>query len=265
MIVSKPNLLKVKKKSDLDIERERYSKRAEINKLNIKNIQIKKRNNNLIDAPYIEIYFQSLLRNSKKDFNLLEICSGEGQCSEPIFKNFKDITFTDISKNSLDIIKRNNSSFLTDTIRFKECNMEYLPFDNEKFDIVACAGGLSYGDNKLVLNEIHRVLKINGIFICIDSLNENPIYKFNRYIHYLRGNRTKSTLKRMPNQKLLEDYKYKFGITKIIYSGKLIWILYPLSKLIGYKRAKVLSDFFDKQLPKWMSFKFIMEAKKISK
>ena len=67
----------------------------------------------------------------------------------------------------------------------------------------------------------------------------------------------------MPNRKLLEDYKYKFGITKIIYSGKLIWILYPLSKIIGYKRAKVLSDFFDKQLPKWMSFKFIMEAKKI--
>ena len=42
MIIIKPNLLKVKKKSDLDIERERYSKRAEINKLNIKNIQIKK-------------------------------------------------------------------------------------------------------------------------------------------------------------------------------------------------------------------------------
>ena len=70
--------------------------------------------------------------------------------------------------------------------------MELLPFDNEIFDIVACAGGLSYGDNKLVLNEIYRVLKPKGMFICIDSLNENPIYKFNRYLHYLRGNRTKA-------------------------------------------------------------------------
>ena len=254
----------MKNKSDLDIERERYSKRAEINKQNSKNFQVKKRKNNLIDAPYIEIYFKSLFRNSKNDFKLLEICSGEGQCSEPILKYFKDITFTDISKNSLDIIKRNYSSFLTESISFKECNMELLPFENEIFDIVACAGGLSYGDNKLVLNEIHRVLKPNGIFICIDSLNENPIYKLNRYIHYLRGNRTKSTLKRMPDRKLLDDYKLKFGITKINYSGTLIWILHPLSKIIGYRKSKILSDFFDKYLPKWMSFKFIMEAKKIS-
>ena len=103
----------MKKKSDLDIERERYSIRAELNKQNSKNIQIRKRKNNLIDAPYIEIYFKSLKRNSKKDFKLLEICSGEGQCSEPIFKNYNDITFTDISKSSLEVIKGNYSSFLT--------------------------------------------------------------------------------------------------------------------------------------------------------
>ena len=254
----------MKKKSDVDIEREGYSKRAKINTLNSKNFQVKKRNNNLIDAPYIEIYFKSLIRNSKKGFKILEICCGQGECSGPILENYQDITFADISKNSLDVIKKNYSYFLTKSISFKECNIEILPFEHEIFDIVACAGGLSYGNNKLVLNEIHRVLKHNGIFICIDSLNENPIYKLNRYVHYLRGNRTKSTLKRMPNIRLLEDYERKFGITKINYSGTLIWILYPLSKIIGYKKSKILSDFFDKNLPKWMSFKFIMEAKKIS-
>ena len=254
----------MKKKSDLDIERERYSNRAEINKKNPKKLKIRNRKNNLIFAPYDEIYFQSLIRNSKKGVKILEICCGEGECSGPILENYNDITFADISKNSLDIIKRNYSSFLTEYISFKECNIENLPFENEIFDIVACAGGLSYGNNKLVLYEIHRVLKPNGIFICIDSLNDNPIYKLNRYLHYLRGNRTKSTLKRMPNIQLLENYKRKFGTTKINYSGTLIWVLYPLSKIIGYKKSKILSDFFDKNLPKWMSFKFIMEAKKIS-
>ncbi len=254
----------MKKKSDLDIERERYSKRARLNKQNSKNFKIEKRKNNLIDAPYIEIYFNSLLRNSKKDFKLLEICSGEGQCSKPILKYYEDITFTDISKSSLDVLKKNYSSSITESIRFRECNMELLPFDNEIFDIVACAGGLSYGDNKLVLNEIYRVLKPKGLFICIDSLNDNPIYKFNRYLHYLKGNRTKNTLKRMPDGKLLKDYKGKFGITKINYSGKLIWLLYPLAKIIGYRKSKILSDFFDNILPNWMSFKFIMEAKKTS-
>ena len=57
----------MKKKSDLDIERERYAKRAKINIQNSENFQLKKRKNNLIDAPYIEIYFKSLIRNSKKD------------------------------------------------------------------------------------------------------------------------------------------------------------------------------------------------------
>ena len=60
----------MKKKSDLDIERERYSKRAKINKQNSKNSQIKKRKNNLIDAPYIEIYFKSLINNSKKELKI---------------------------------------------------------------------------------------------------------------------------------------------------------------------------------------------------
>ena len=68
----------------------------------------------------------------------------------------------------------------------------------------------------------------------------------------------------MPDRKLLKYYYNKFGITNINYSGKLIWILYPLSKIIGYGKSKILSDFFDHILPNWMSFKFIMEAKKIS-
>ena len=253
----------MKKKSDLDIERERYSRRAAINNNNI-DYQIKKRKNNLINAPYYDFYFKSLIRNSKKGFKILEICCGEGQCSEPILENYNDITFADISKNSLDGIKRNFSSLISESVRFKVCNIELLPFDNEIFDIVACSGGLSYGENNLVKNEIYRVLKPNGIFICIDSLNDNPIYKLNRFFHYIKGNRTKSTLKRMPDRKLLGNYNNKFGDTKINFTGKLIWILYPLSKIISYEKSKLLSDIFDNILPNWMSFKFIMEARKIS-
>ena len=96
----------MKKKSDLDIERERYSKRAKINNKNSKNFQVKKRNNNLIDAPYIEIYFKSLIKNSKKGFKILEICCGEGECSGPILENYQDITFADISKIRLILLKK---------------------------------------------------------------------------------------------------------------------------------------------------------------
>ena len=73
-------------------------------------------------------------------------------------------------------------------IKLKKGDMENLPFKNESFDIVICSGSLSYGDHKIVRNEIFRVL--NSFFICIDSLDHNLIYKINRFIHFLRGKRT---------------------------------------------------------------------------
>jgi hypothetical protein len=36
-------------------------------------------------------------------------------------------------------------------------------------------------------------LKNKGAFIAIDSLNNNPIYRLNRYLHYLKGERSLST------------------------------------------------------------------------
>ena len=58
---------------------------------------------------------------------------------------------------------------------------------------------------------------------------------------------------------------YAIGVGNCTDGLEIIWMLYPLSKIIGYKKSKILSDFFDKHLPNWMSFKFIIEAKKISK
>jgi ubiquinone/menaquinone biosynthesis C-methylase UbiE len=52
--------------------------------------------------------------------------------------------------------------------------MEKLPFADQSFDIIVSAGSLSYGDNDIVMNEIYRVLKLQGVFIAIDSLNNNP-------------------------------------------------------------------------------------------
>jgi ubiquinone/menaquinone biosynthesis C-methylase UbiE len=63
--------------------------------------------------------------------------------------------------------------------------MEKLPFAGQSFDIIVSAGSLSYGDNDKVLDEIYRVLKNKGVFIAIDSLNNNPIYRLNRCLHYL--------------------------------------------------------------------------------
>ena len=80
----------------------------------------------------------------------------------------------------------------------KEADMELLPFENNSFDIVCSAGSLSYGDNLTVMNEIYRVLNQTGSFIAVDSLNNNLIYRLNRYINYLS---TLQYLKLTRNQK----------------------------------------------------------------
>ena len=46
---------------------------------------------------------------------------------------------------------------------------------------------LSYGDNDLVLKNVYQKLKPGGYFVCVDSLDNNIIYRINRYLHYLRG------------------------------------------------------------------------------
>ena len=55
-------------------------------------------------------------------------------------------------------------------------DIECLPFKSNSFDVVVSAGVLSYGIHEVVLNEIHRVLAPGGCFICVDSLNHNPLY-----------------------------------------------------------------------------------------
>ena len=98
-----------------------------------------------------------------------------------------------------------------------------MPFCDESFDVVVSAGSLSYGDNRVTAREIHRVLKNEGKFFCVDSLNNNPIYRINRgYIHFLRGHRTKSTLERMPNIKLIRLYEKQFGAVEVYFLVLLI-------------------------------------------
>ena len=111
--------------------------------------------------------------------------------------------------------------------------MEALPFSDNSFDVVTSAGSLSYGDNTIVMKEVFRVLKPDGIFVCVDSLNNNPIYRFNRWIHYLLGNRTRSTLLRMPTTKLIEAYRSLFGHVEVRFFGSIIWCIPLFVRLFG--------------------------------
>ena len=241
---------------DKIIEINRYDKRA----LSfLSKFEKKKKICLTLSAPYK--YYFSLFKNLNRNSKILELGAGFGQNTAKLIKMNYDICATDISQVSVKVMKKtfkNYKNFST-----KVADMEQLPFKKQSFDVICSAGSLSYGDNKLVMNEIFRVLKKGGKVIFVDSLNHNIIYKFNRYINYLKGKRSKSTLKWMPDLILIEKYFKKFGYGKVKFFGSITWCFPILKLFLTSKIIYQFSNWLDKKLKiKKSAFKFVLVLKK---
>ena len=148
-------------------------------------------------------------------------------------------------------------------LKIKIADVENLPFKDNYFDIVCGVGFLSYGKNLKTRNEIYRVLKKNGFFICVDSLNNNLIYRINRFFRYIFKNTSLETILKIPNSKLLKDYDKKFSKVEIKYYGSLIWLMPLFSLICGEKKATKILNYFDKLINvKNSAFRFLLIAKK---
>ena len=245
--------------NDKYIEIRRYDQRA-LQILNCKTTS-KKKIKDYINVPYQ--YYFSLLKKLKKT-KLLEIGAGTGENTLKLIKMKFNVCATDISPKSVEVMSQKYSKYKN--FYSKVVDMEKLPFKNESFDVICSAGSLSYGDNNLVMNEIYRVLKFGGVVVLVDSLNDNPIYRFNRYINYIKGNRTESTLKRMPNVNLIYKYINKFGYGKVKFFGSITWA-FPLLKIVlSEKLITKFSNWVDLTLKvKKSAFKFVLILNKKNK
>jgi ubiquinone/menaquinone biosynthesis C-methylase UbiE len=215
----------------------------------------------IFKKPYIE-YEKFHKEYIKGSSTVLEIGAGTGLFTKSLLDTGAKVVATDISPNSLEVIRKRFGDYHQKLI-VQVADMEKLPFNKNYFDIVTCAGSLSYGDNDLVMNEIFKVLKPGGVFICVDSLNENPLYKFNRWLNYWRGRRSLGTLNNMPTISLIEKYKTNFELISINFFGALVWIYPSLKIFIGKSNATKIIDKFD-ELNKTSrsAFKFVMVVKK---
>ena len=248
---------------DKAIERDRYDLRA-INHIE-SNTPVKEKT--ILDIPIIfrkpyivyEQYLKSILN---KNIKVLEIGSGTGEWTYLLIKSGAEVVASDISPNSLKILENRYKDF--SNFRTKVADMENLPFASNSFDIVCLAGSLSYGDHTLVRDEISRVLKSDGYITFVDSLNHNPIYALNRYINYLRNDRSKSVIDRIPSFDLIKSYEEIFLIKKISFYGSLIWLSPLISFIFGDNKTANLLDWFDETIKvKKSAFKFVFLGKKI--
>ena len=208
-----------------------------------------------------EKHYRKMLSDVPPGSKVLEIGAGMGENTECLLEGGFTVCATDISSNSVRLLEKRFGTLEEFSARMAD--MEALPFPDGSFDVICSAGALSYGDNCIVRNEIYRVLKPGGSFIAFDSLNHNPIFKLNRYIHFLRGHRSKSTLQRMPTQHLIDSYTSQFGSSEVKYFGSLIWISALLKWILSGETISILLDHADNLVNvKKSAFKFTIKVVK---
>jgi ubiquinone/menaquinone biosynthesis C-methylase UbiE len=231
--------------NDKNIEQNRY------NNLSFQKLKSKK---NLIDflgskayphclqPPYLKYEFliNEMTKLNKNLFHL-DLCCGDGIHSFTSANRGANVIALDYAENSITIAKK-RAIELGINVDFKVCDVESLPFNDECFDLVTCIGSLSYLNLEIFLSEVKRVLKPGGVFIVIDSLNHNIFYKFNRFIRFLKKERSYSTLKRMPTIETLNTIKSNFSNIDCYYYGIFVF-LEPILKifLTEIKVEKIIS------------------------
>ena len=208
-------------------------------------------------APYI--YYEQCIRKFVfQNQDVLELGSGTGLHTYALTQTGARVVASDISSHSLRVLSKRSGGGLKTCV----ADMEDIPFEDNSFDVVASAGSLSYGVPDLVDAEIWRVLRPDGIFICVDSLNHNPIYRFNRWVHYLTGKRTKSTIVRMPTLARIQSISEGFKSVDVRYFGAVSYLMPILARIVGQSHTAKVSDAIDRLVHvRRSAFKFVLVAR----
>ena len=244
---------------DFEKEKQRYDNRAEEELKAINTQQSLQVNRSEFIAPIYDKWYELINNLIKPGASVLEIGAGTGTHTKVIFDTGADITAQDISEISLNVL-RIKLNYNINTIA---SNMESIPIKDCTFDFIVCCNILSYGSPVMVNNEIYRLLKPGGSLLIMDSLNHNYIYRLNRRIHYYRGNRTKSTLKRVPSITRIQGFSKRFESNICFYFGSYYWIVIPLKYLLGQRIAFCFNEIFENIKPSGLSsFKFILLCEK---
>lgn len=213
-----------------------------------------------LEPPY-DAYYQAIRSCLPKCSRVLELGSGTGRHSGALCAPNVATVCSDTSASALEVLATEFRKFN----RKVDCvttAMEATPFADSSFDLVASAGSLSYADPLKLDDEISRVLKSGGSFICVDSMNHNPVFRFNRWVRWrMIGDRTRQTLVRMPTLDRMTRLGRRFSTWSLRGYGAYVWLWSPLSRALGPTLAAKCNNACDR-LPgsRYLAFKFVFEA-----
>jgi ubiquinone/menaquinone biosynthesis C-methylase UbiE len=129
---------------------------------------------NMLELNIIKSFLPEDIDKSTK---ILDIPCGSGRVSKFITENFSTrVTCCDFSFFMLDYVKKNKI-----TQRLTRADAFKLPYKDESFDIITSIRFFShYPDTKILLNELKRVIKKNGIII-FDTYLWSPMTFFKNW------------------------------------------------------------------------------------
>lgn len=214
--------------------------------------------------PYLQppfIFYEEILKNYiNSNTKVMDLCCGDGIHSISLGYLSNHVIATDIAENSIEIAKLRAKALNINSIQFLKGDAENIQFPDNSFDVVTIVGSISYVELEKFTAEVLRILKPGGRFIALDSFNHNLIYRFNRYLHYLKGNRSISTLNRMPSEKTLAYLSGQFQSIEKHYFGIFTFIYPLLSRFLSENKAIKVIDYMDKKMSllKKYSFKIII-------
>ena len=202
----------------------------------------------VLRAPYLA-YENHLRQHARSGISFLDVCCGNGLHSLTAARAGATVTVTDIAPRNVELT-RARAALAGFALAGTAADAEQLPWPDGSFDVITCAGSLSYVDLERFLGEVARLLRPGGAFIFVDSLNHNPIYRLNRWRHYRRGERSLSTLRRMPTLDTLQRIRRDFPDLQVSYHG-VFSFLAPLLQVLGPERCADWLDWADLRFP-WL-------------
>ena len=209
-------------------------------------------------APYLA-YEAQIRRVAAPGRRVLDVCCGNGLHSLVAAACGAAVTVSDIAPHNVALAIR-RAERAGQRVEGVVADAEHLPCDAASFDVVTCAGSLSYVDLELFLREVRRILRAGGRFVCVDSLNHNPLYRFNRYRRYRRGERSLSAIRRIPTVATIARLRAAFPAgAEVGYFGIAAGAAPLLRPLVGAARTARIVDRFDRLLPglRRYAFKFV--------
>lgn len=130
----------------------------------------------------IQLYNFVVTQIDLTDAEVLEVGSGRGGGARYIKKylNVRKMVGMDIAHNA---VKFSRKTHLVDGLYFVQGNAEKMPFDDACFDVIINIESChAYGSIPRFLNEVRRVLRKGGHFLCTDIRSPEGMNNLRNYL-----------------------------------------------------------------------------------